>query len=279
MAIYAIGDVQGCFNELNLLLDKINFIRGIDRLWFTGDLVNRGPNSLETLRLIKSLGDSATVVLGNHDLHLLACYYGKRKPHKSDTLDAILSAGDCDELLDWLRQQPLLHYEENYCLVHAGLPPQWNLSLARQCAKKVESILCNPDRMIEFFRWMYGELPKKWEDGLDEWSMTRFIVNALTRMRYCTRDGSIDIQYKGSPGSQPTELVPWFDHPDRQSRSLNIVFGHWSTLGITNQQGIYSLDTGCLWGGQLTALRIDVDCRKYFQVECECIKRNFKSGS
>ncbi len=273
MAIYAIGDVQGCFNELNILLDKVQFSRCIDRLWFTGDLVNRGPNSLETLRFIKSLGESATVVLGNHDLHLLACYYGKGKLHKSDTLNAILSAVDCDEILDWLRRRPLLHYEENYCLVHAGLPPQWNLSLARKCANKVENILRNTDKIVEFFSRMYGDYPMKWEEKLDEWSMIRFIVNAFTRMRYCTRDGAIDIHYKGSPGSQRTDLVPWFDHPNRQSGSLNIVFGHWSTLGMVKKKGIYCLDTGCLWGGKLTALRLDGGTGKYFQVECESGKK------
>ncbi|MGH8557555.1 MAG: symmetrical bis(5'-nucleosyl)-tetraphosphatase [Methylococcales bacterium] len=272
MAIYAIGDVQGCFNELLLLLDKIKFNRRIDRLWFTGDLVNRGPNSLETLRFIKSLGESATVVLGNHDLHLLACYYGIGKLHKRDTLNAILSAVDCYEILDWLRKRPLLHYEENYCLVHAGLPPQWDLSLARKCAYKVEKILRDTDKIIEFFSRMYGDFPTQWKEELDEWSMIRFIVNAFTRMRYCSKDGSIDVHHKGSPGSQPTELVPWFEHPDRQSGRVNIIFGHWSTLGITEKKGVYSLDTGCLWGGKLTALRLDGDYEKYFQIECECAK-------
>ncbi|MGH8551475.1 MAG: symmetrical bis(5'-nucleosyl)-tetraphosphatase [Methylococcales bacterium] len=272
MAIYAIGDVQGCFYELECLLDKINFKPVIDRLWFTGDLVNRGFKSLETLRYIKSLGDTATVVLGNHDLHLLACYYGSRKPHRHDTLDTILGSEDCDELLNWLRQRPFLHYEENYCLVHAGLAPQWDLALACDCAKRVESVLLDLGGIGAFFDQMYGDTPGRWGDRLDKWSMIRFIVNAFTRMRYCTKDGSIDTQYKGSPGSQPEELVPWFDHSERRSRSLNIVFGHWSTLGITNRKGIYNLDTGCLWGGQLTALRLDGNRKEYIQVKCECGK-------
>lgn len=270
MAIYAIGDIQGCFDELEILLDKIKFDQQSDRLWFTGDLVNRGPKSLETLRFIKNIGNSATVVLGNHDLHLLACYYGKKKPHKSDTLNAILSAKDCDELLDWLRQQSLLHYENNYCLVHAGLPPQWDISMALQCAKTVENVLRHPQKMMVFFRRMYGDTPNKWHTRLDEWSGIRFIVNALTRMRFCTKEGSIDIQYKGSPGSQPKDLVAWFDHPQRKSKNLKIVFGHWSTLGRLNKKGVYNLDTACLWGGRLTALRLDDERECYVQVECPC---------
>lgn len=272
MAIYAIGDVQGCFDDLERLLLKINFNRDRDRLWFTGDLVNRGPKSLETLRYIKGLGGSATVVLGNHDLHLLACYFGSQKAHRSDTVQEILTAKDREELLDWLRLRPLLHYEENFCLVHAGLPPQWDLSLANDCARKVECILQNRDQVRQFFDRMYGDTPSKWDEGLDEWPMVRFIVNALTRMRYCTTDGSIDLKYKGRPGSQPSELVPWFDHSERKSQDLNIAFGHWSTLGITDKRGIYNLDTGCLWGGQLTALRLDGDRRQTIQVECECGK-------
>lgn len=269
MTIYAIGDVQGCFDELEWLLAKINFQPGCDRLWFTGDLVNRGPKSLETLRFVKSLGDTAVVVLGNHDLHLLACHFTGRKPHKTDTLESVLSSKDCDDLLNWLRFQPFLHYEKNFCLVHAGLPPQWDLSTAVNCAKKVENVLRDSGKVGEFFDRMYGDTPSRWDEQLDEWPMIRFIVNAFTRMRYCAADGSIDLRYKGSPGSQPSELVPWFDHSGRRSRDLNIVFGHWSSLGITQKPGIYNLDTGCFWGGQLTALRLDGVGRHYFQVDCK----------
>lgn len=272
MAIYVIGDIQGCYDELQRLLNKINFTPGLDRLWFTGDLVNRGPKSLETIRFIKSLGDSAVVVLGNHDLHLLACFYGARKVHKKDTLDSILSAKDCGELLSWLRDRPLLHYQHGFCLVHAGLAPQWDLSLAQRCAVKVERMLRDPDKTPQFFEHMYGDNPNAWDENLEEWSMIRFILNAFTRMRYCSQDGSIDVKYKGRPGSQPMELVPWFDHPNRKSQNLNILFGHWSTLGIINKKGVYGLDTGCLWGGCLTALKLKGNGGKPVHVRCEGLK-------
>jgi bis(5'-nucleosyl)-tetraphosphatase (symmetrical) len=278
MSTYAIGDIQGCLDPLKRLLDKIRFDPRRDRLWFTGDLVNRGPKSLETLRFIKSLADSATIVLGNHDLHLLACYYGKRSPHKSDSFGAVLAANDCDELLTWLRQRPLLHYDSNFCLVHAGLAPQWDLSLALRCARQVEKVLQDDMKISQFFDRMYGDTPTRWNEDLEEWSMIRFSVNVLTRMRYCTKDGAIDTKYKGVPGSQPAELMPWFDHPARRSQTLNIVFGHWSTLGLADRNGVYNIDTGCVWGGQLTALRLDPNSREYIQVQCECSKNDAEAG-
>ena len=276
MAIYAIGDLQGCFSDLIRLLVKIKFNPDRDRLWFTGDLVNRGPQSLETLRYIKNLGDSATSVLGNHDLHLLACHFGKKKPNDKDTLSALLRSEDSEELLNWLRRRPMLHYEDNWCLVHAGLPPQWDLSIALSCAKKIENILRGKNGVLtEFFRYMYGDTPNIWDPQMDETSLLRFSVNALTRMRYCTESGCIDTKFKGKPGSQPNGLIPWFDHPDRQNQNLNIVFGHWSTLGAVCRKGAYGIDTGCIWGAQLTALRIDKKRVQYFQINCDCGKSTY----
>ena len=271
MAIYAIGDIQGCFASLWKLLQLIEFDASQDRLWFTGDLVNRGPQSLETLRYVKGLGDAAVTVLGNHDLHLLAVAFNHMMPRKKDTLDAILTAPDRDELLDWLRHRPLLHYAEHYCLVHAGLPPQWDLDQARHCASEVETLL-RGTKAGRFFAHMYGDTPNKWSNKLKEWERIRFITNGLTRMRYCRIDGTLDLRYKGAPGTQPKQLIPWFDVPNRQSASLNIVFGHWSTLGFRAKNGVFALDTGCLWGGQLTALRLDNKKLHRTSLGCPCAK-------
>lgn len=272
MAIYAIGDVQGCFGSLKKLLQRIQFNRSKDRLWFTGDLVNRGPQSLETLRYIKGLGDAAVTVLGNHDLHLLAVAYNHRSHRKKDTLEAILDAPDKDELLDWLRHRPLLHYEKPYCLVHAGLAPQWNLKQAKDCALEVEAVLRNA-KFTRFFAHMYGDTPERWSDQLKGWDRLRFITNCLTRMRYCQTNGSLDLTCKGPPGSQPARLLPWFEVPDRRSASLKIIFGHWSTLGFRADNGIYALDTGCLWGGRLTALRIDGNKAQPISLGCPRARR------
>ncbi|MGH8560180.1 MAG: symmetrical bis(5'-nucleosyl)-tetraphosphatase [Methylococcales bacterium] len=275
MAIYAIGDVQGCFDELEILLDKINFNPCIDRLWFTGDLVNRGPKSLETLRFVKSLADIATVVLGNHDLHLLASYFGKGKVNDQDTLQGILNSRDCAELIDWLTERPFMHHEDGYCLVHAGVAPQWDLSLAKWCARKCESVLRSRAEIIPFFENMYGDVPNNWKEAkeMDECSMNRFIVNAFTRMRYCTKDGAIDCQFNGPPGSEPSGLVPWFNYRERRMRDVEIVFGHWASLGLIRESGVYSLDSGCVWGGKLTAMRIVGGKKRYYQVQCFSNKR------
>ena len=258
MAVYAIGDVQGCFRELQLLLTKLRFDPARDRLWFAGDLVNRGLQSLETLRFVRNLGAAAITVLGNHDLHLLAAAAraGKLKP--KDTLRPILDAPDREELLDWLRRRPVLHHdaEMGYTLIHAGLPPQWELDQARACAHEVESVLRGPDH-AEFFEQMYGDEPTFWTDELTGWERLRFITNCLTRLRYCDAEGRVALAHKGAPGSQPVGLYPWFELPQRRSRELKILFGHWSTLGERSSPGVYPLDTGCLWGGQLTALRLD----------------------
>lgn len=256
MALYAIGDIQGCYDALRRLLDKLSFDASNDQLWFTGDLVNRGPRSLDTLRLVKQLGNAAVTVLGNHDLHLLAVAAAKRKPHRKDTLDQVLAAPDAEELLDWLRRQPLLHSNEKFSLVHAGLAPQWDIATAKQCASEVERVLRSADYR-EFFENMYGDVPDRWSPDLSGWDRLRFITNCLTRLRYCDKEGRIELKTKGSPASSPPHLMPWFAVPERRSRGSEILFGHWSTLGFYADDGCYCLDTGCLWGGTLTALRLD----------------------
>lgn len=257
MSVYAIGDVQGCHDDLLRLLDRIAFDPGHDKLWFVGDLVNRGPKSLEVLRFVKSLGSAALTVLGNHDLHLVAAAVADRRfGKKKDTLDPVLAAPDRDELIDWLRRRPLFHREGGYCLLHAGLPPQWDVDQADAQARAAEQFLAG-DEHIEFFRQMYGNTPAQWSDHLQGIDKLRFAVNCFTRMRYCTPDGILDFAHNGAPGSQPPGLLPWFQVPGRKSAVATIVFGHWSTLGYRGSDNCYAIDTGCLWGGQLTALRLD----------------------
>ena len=268
MAVYAIGDVQGCFDELQALLDLIRFDPQHDQCWFAGDLVNRGPSSLETLRFIRDLGSSAVCVLGNHDLHLIAAAYGHPIENDDHTLDPVLSAPDRDELIDWLRRQPLLHHDEllGYTMIHAGLPPQWDLALAQQCAQEVEAML-RGEALTDFVGHMYGNKPDIWSKDLVGRERLRFTMNCLTRLRYCDDEGSLALKYKGPPGSQPAHLRPWFELPQRKSRDMNILFGHWSTLGTRSDPGIYPLDTACLWGGELTALRIDTK-PQWFSLPC-----------
>ena len=256
MAIYAIGDVQGCFAELQALLAKLAFDPSRDRLWFTGDLVNRGPQSLATLRFIRALGDAAITVLGNHDLHLLAVAHGISHTKHRDTFGDVLDAPDREELLDWLRRQPLFHHEDGFYLIHAGLPPQWSLEAAASYAREVEKVLQGED-FREFLGRMYGNQPDAWSASLSGWDRLRFITNCLTRLRYCTRDGHTEFKQKGAPGTQPRELLPWFEVPHRKSAEARIVFGHWSTLGFHAANNAFCLDTGCLWGGELTALRLE----------------------
>jgi bis(5'-nucleosyl)-tetraphosphatase (symmetrical) len=259
MAVYAIGDIQGCYDELLELLETLHFDRKHDRLWFVGDLVNRGPKSLETLRFVQGLGPAAVTVLGNHDLHLLAAAHGIRPDTiDDDTLDPILTAPDREVLIDWLRRVPLLHYdgELGYLMVHAGLPPQWDLKLAQRCADEVETVL-RGDRLESFLSRMYGNKPRQWSEQLDGWDRLRFIVNCFTRMRFCDRNGRLELKSSGPPGSQPEGYYPWFEIPARASGDINIIFGHWSTLRALDIPGVYPIDSGCLWGGQLTALRID----------------------
>jgi bis(5'-nucleosyl)-tetraphosphatase (symmetrical) len=259
MAVYAIGDIQGCFDELQELLAALHFDRRRDRLWFVGDLVNRGPKSLETLRFVRGLGPAAASVLGNHDLHLLAAAHGIRPGSvDGDTLEPILAAPDREELIDWLRHLPLLHYdgELGYLMVHAGLPPQWDLELAQRCAAELQTVL-RGSRLEGFLSNMYGNKPKQWAEDLEGWDRLRFIVNCFTRMRFCDRDGRLELKCTGPPGSQPEGFFPWYEIPGRASAQLNIIFGHWSTLRSVDVPGVYPTDSGCLWGGQLTALRID----------------------
>lgn len=261
MPTYAIGDVQGCLAELHALLTDINFDEHHDCLWFTGDLVNRGPHSLETLRFVSKL--DAVCVLGNHDLHLLATAERLRKPARLDTLDDVLQAPDRPALLDWLRRRPLIHHDSGngYAIVHAGLPPQWNIHEAIEHAHEVEQILAS-DRYRNLLEHMYGNQPDGWNEQLQGAGRHRFIINAFTRMRYCDKDGALDFQHKGPPGSEPDTLQPWFDLPARKSRPVRILFGHWASIhhGNINDFSRYNvcpLDTGCVWGDKLTAMRLE----------------------
>ena len=262
MATFAIGDVQGCYTELLELLEQLAFDPGTDHLWFTGDLVNRGPQSLQVLRFVKSLGDRAITVLGNHDLHLLAVAYGAQKPSRKDTLTEVLAAPDRDQLLDWLRHRPLMYREADgdIALVHAGLAPQWDLATAQGLATEVETVL-RQGPAAAFLKHMYGDRPAQWKDGLSGWKRLRCITNYFTRIRFCDADGVLDLQSKGALGSQPDGTYPWFSVPMRRSRDATLVFGHWSTLRLSDddcaRHRVYPLDTGCVWGGHLTALRLE----------------------
>ena len=258
MAVYAIGDVQGCYDQLRRLLDLLNFDPVSDRLWLVGDLVNRGPRSVETLQYVMGLGKSAVTVLGNHDLHVMALAMGLRKHSPRDQIDSLLSHKERDVLFDWLRRQPLLHHDDSlgYTMVHAGLAPEWDLDTARRCAREVESVL-ESDQCHDLIRAMYGDEPDRWSSdvrGIDRW---RFIINCFTRIRYCDAQGRLVLKDKGPPRDAPAGLVPWFQVPSRKSRDLKIIFGHWSTLGRYDGDGVYCIDSGCVWGGALTALRID----------------------
>ena len=255
MAVYVVGDIQGCFESLQRLLKKIEFDPSRDKLWFAGDIVNRGPKSLEVLRFIKGLGDSATTVLGNHDLHLLAVSQKKGKLKNKDTLQEVLDAPDKIDILEWLRHRPLFHYENNFGLLHAGLPPQWDLEMTKALASDAEKVL-QGGKFNEFLKQMYGNMPDKWSDSLQGWDRMRFIVNCFTRLRYCDAKGRLALEEKGPPGSQSSAFIPWFQIPTRKTKSIVLIFGHWSTLGFLDDYNCFGIDTGCLWGGKLTALRI-----------------------
>ena len=254
---YAIGDIQGCAAELRALLARIGFSADRDQLWFVGDLVNRGPRSLEALRYVRSLEDNAVVVLGNHDLHLLAIALGGESARKADTLDEVLAAPDRDELIEWLLHRPLAHFdaERGELLVHAGLVPQWTASQAVELAREVEQALRRDARA--FLQRMYGDRPDEWHETLSGVERLRFTVNVLTRLRMCTPEGRIDLRIKGPPGEARSDLRPWFEIAQRQSRDVRIIFGHWSALGYVNAHNVVCLDTGCVWGGSLTALNLD----------------------
>lgn len=270
MATYVIGDVQGCYASLRQLLDKVEFDPPVDNLWLVGDLVNRGPESLQVLRYIHGLGERAITVLGNHDLHLLGVWAGHRKTHDSDTLHDILEAPDCDALMHWLRSCPIAHYQHDVLMTHAGVWPGWTLEETLGYARELETALRSDDYPPLFAR-MYGSVPDTWSDGLAGPERLRVITNVFTRMRFCTAEGVMDFHHKGRTGTQPPRLMPWFDVPGRKTAGMPIVFGHWSALGLVLRQDIMALDTGCLWGGQLTALRLEN--RQPIQVTCPPLKR------
>ncbi|MEQ1531484.1 MAG: symmetrical bis(5'-nucleosyl)-tetraphosphatase [Methylococcales bacterium] len=271
MAIYAIGDIQGCFDDLLRLLDHIAFDEQSDQLWFAGDLVNRGPKSLETLRFVKSLGSAAITVLGNHDLHLLVASCAPKIANKKDSLLPILEALDREELIDWLRFRPLFHYNADFCLVHAGLPPQWDFKKTKKMAVLVEKALQGPDYQA-FLKQLYGNKPNLWSSDLKGVDKLRFIVNCFTRMRYCDVNGRLDFDNTGPVGSQPKALIPWFDLPKRKNADMRIIFGHWSSLGYYQKANCYGIDTGCLWGGQLTAIKLGEHVER-FSVDCDGYKK------
>ncbi len=273
MATYAIGDIQGCLPQLVQLLEQINYQAEEDRLWFAGDLINRGPASLETLRFIKSLGDSAKVVLGNHDLHLLAVAHGHGDLKRKDTLAEILMASDRDELMNWLRNQPLCHYDPqlNTIMTHAGIPPCWDLDKTLSLAAEVEEKL-KSDTVDDFFAAMYGNTPRKWSDDLTGMDRLRAITNYLTRMRFCDENSKLDLKSKEGINTAVKGYAPWFNYPTQLPENCHIVFGHWAAIeGITHQDNIHALDTGCVWGGSLTALRLED--RQRFSTSCS-INRN-----
>lgn len=265
MTTFAIGDVQGCYAEFRQLLDLIRFDRTKDKLWLVGDIVNRGPDSLSVLRYVKALDETAVMVLGNHDLHLLMVAEGCGKMNRNDTLGDILAAPDRDELLCWLRRRPLLHINGNYVMVHAGLLPSWSIGQASQLAKSVENAL-RGNGFHELCAHMYGNQPDHWDENLEGYERLRVVINAMTRMRVCTPDGKMNFAHKGLEKDIPQGYVAWFEAPGRASREATILCGHWSALGLKITDNVLALDTGCLWGGSLTAIRLDD--RKIFQVPC-----------
>ncbi len=265
MATYAIGDVQGCYAELCALLEKIGFDRRRDHLWFVGDLVNRGSGSLQTLRFVKGLGERAVTVLGNHDLHLIALACGHGRARGDDTLAAVLEAPDRDDLIAWLRTLPLLHVAESHVMVHAGLLPQWSVEKAGALAREVEEALRGPHHE-EFLAQLYGSKPEVWNEQLEGVDRLRVIVNAMTRMRFCTPEGRMEFQAKGEASDAPPGYLPWFEVPGRRSAEATVVCGHWSALGLKLLPGLIALDAGCVWGGRLTAIRLQD--RALYQVPC-----------
>ncbi len=263
MSTYVVGDIQGCLEPLKCLLQEVKFDPENDVLWSVGDVVNRGPNCLETLRFLYEMRNSLVMVLGNHDLHLLAVAAGERAPSRSDTLDKILRAPDRDTLLEWLARQPLVHHQYGYTMVHAGIPPQWSITQAMGYGKEVEAVLQGPDR-VEFLRHMYGNEPAVWSDELAGMERLRVITNYLTRMRYCDKNGVLDLESKGPspnedrPASGPKTVSAWFSHPKRKTASDPILFGHWASIaGHTDSPNAIGLDTGCVWEGYLSLYELE----------------------
>jgi bis(5'-nucleosyl)-tetraphosphatase (symmetrical) len=264
MATYAVGDIQGCYDQLMRLLDKVNFDPSCDKLWSVGDLINRGPQSLETIRFAKSLGKAFTMVLGNHDLHFVAMATGATKHGKKDTLQDILDDPQCPQFCDWLRQQPLLHREkletekglQTFLMVHAGIAPGWTFKMARRYAGEVEAAL-QSDKYMKFLSKMYGDEPDIWHDGLESWERLRVITNYLTRVRFCNGETQLNLAIKTGPKTPPEGFKPWYEYQQLKKNKI-ILFGHWATLeGETNWPNVHALDTGCVWGRTLTMLRLE----------------------
>lgn len=279
MAVYAVGDLQGCLEPLQCLLEHVNFDPARDRLWLVGDLVNRGPQSLETLRFLYSIRDSVTCVLGNHDLHMLAASRNIERLKKGDTLRPILEAPDRDNLLQWVRQQKLLHYdaERNIAMAHAGIPPQWTLKKALKLAAEVETALLDDALYHPFLDGMYGNEPNKWDNDLHGVARLRVITNYFTRMRFCTSDGKLDLKGKEGIETALPGYAPWFKHQDRRTGDVKIIFGHWAALeGRCDEPGVYALDTGCVWGSAMTMLNVDT----FERYLCDCDDHgNAESGA
>ncbi len=256
MATWAIGDVQGCMRELQALLEAIGFERACDELWFVGDLVNRGPDSLAVLRFVRDLGERARVVLGNHDLHLVALAAGGARARADDTLAAVLAAPAADELLAWLRTRRMLVFERGWLMVHAGLLPAWDAASAVRLAAEVEAALGAANHR-DFLANLYGSRPDRWSESLMGWDRLRVIVNAMTRMRFCSREGVMEFHTKGEASGAPPGYLPWFDVPGRHSAGTRLVCGHWSALGLHLAGDVHAIDSGCVWGGALSALRLE----------------------
>ena len=265
MATYAIGDIQGCYDQLLRLLERIRYDDRRDVLWFVGDLVNRGPQSLPTVRFVRNLGGRAMTVLGNHDLALLVIAENIAQPHASDTFGDVLAAPDREELLAWLRERPLMHAGQGYAMVHAGLLPQWSIAQALALAREVETALQGTDHR-QFLKHMYGNEPARWRDDLAGYDRLRIIVNAMTRMRLAAPDGTLELRHKLGPNVLPAGYLPWYDVPGRASRGTPVIFGHWAALGLLVRQDVVCLDSGCVWGRSLSALRLED--RRLFQLDC-----------
>jgi len=263
MTTYAIGDIQGCYHAFQALLTRINFDPKQDQLWLVGDLINRGSGSLEVLRWCYQHQDNLKVVLGNHDLHALVVANGIVRAHRGDTFDALFAADDCDILLDWLRHQHLIYYQDNYLMVHAGLLPQWTVPQAMTYASEVEKAL-QGSHYLDFLTSMYGNEPSRWSESLTGADRLRVLTNAMTRLRVCRADGEMEFTFKGELQDVPNGFMPWFEVPTRATKEVDVIFGHWSALGLRHSGNVYSLDTGCLWGGQLTAM--EIQSKKIIQV-------------
>lgn len=269
---YLVGDIQGCCDAFERLLAEIGFSPSRDHLYVLGDMVNRGPASLPVVDRLIALGDAATCLLGNHDLHLLAVAHGVRPQHRNDTLDALLASPRRDAVIAWLRARPLAVFEEGWLMVHAGVAPQWDRPLCLRLAAEVADCLAGPSPS-EFLQVMYGNQPDRWDDALRGADRLRFAINVFTRIRFVDRQGVLDFKSKDGAAQPPAGLMPWFDAPDRRTRDQPIAFGHWSTLGFVDRPEVLAIDTGCVWGGALTAVRIDGGRREVTQVRCEQAQR------